>query len=335
MEDTSVAPHQSAFLKKGLIIGLLALYAASLILGLVLLSRHRHDQSAVGASNSAPDFLSLSDKDFVGVISIHGPIYSSESNHPWDSQGLEQWEERLQKMSKMKGIKAIVLDINSPGGSVGSVQELYSRILRVRHDQHIPVVAFFGDVAASGGYYIATACDKIVAHPGTLTGSIGVIFDATDLHGLFHKIGVKMSPIKSGKYKDIGSPARAMTAAEKKLLQNIIDDTYEQFLSAVSLGRHIPISELRPIADGRIFSGDQAYKNHLVDQLGDSEDAIELAARLGGIKGKPKVRRGAGNLGQIMEMLESRFMGGGISSGSLLGRLSLPHAGLEYLWTGY
>ena len=116
------------------------------------------------------------------------------------------------KLSKRRDVKAILLDINSPGGSVGAVQELYSEILRIRKTKHIPFVASFGDVAASGGYYIASACDKIVAHPGTLTGSIGVIFDATDLQGLFRKIGVKMSPIKSGKFKDIGSPARGISS---------------------------------------------------------------------------------------------------------------------------
>jgi protease-4 len=330
--NKSVTP---SLLKKRLIVGLLAMYAASLILGVVLFAQNHRSHEEARVPGSAADFLKLSGQDSVGIISIHGPIYSSDNSRPWDNQGLEQWERRLQKMSETRGIKAIILDINSPGGSVGAVQELYSQILRVRKEKHIPVIAFFGDIAASGGYYIASACDKIVAHPGTLTGSIGVIFDAVDAHGLLRKIGVKMSPIKSGKFKDIGSPARAMTAKERKLLQSIIDNTYEQFLAAVSSGRHISIAELRPLADGRIFSGEQAYKKHLVDQLGDSVDAIDLAAKLGGIKGKPRVRRGTGNLGQILEILESRFMGGGISASALFGSLSLPHAGLEYLWTGY
>lgn len=321
----------SSGLRKKLIVSLLILYALSLLLGVFILVR-RHGSSA--RSSQVPGFLKLSSRDSVAVIAIHGPIYDSDSARPWDDQGVGKWERRLLKMSKTRGVKAIVLDINSPGGSVGAVQELYSQILRVRHDRHIPIVASFGDVAASGGYYIASACDRIVAHPGTLTGSIGVIFDATDLEGLFHKLGVKMSPIKSGKFKDIGSPARAMTPAERALLQNIINDTYEQFLAAVSAGRNIPLAQLRPIADGRIFSGNQAYANHLVDQLGDSEDAIDLAAKLGGIKGKPRVRRGEGNIGEILQMMESRFMGGGISSESILGKLSWPREGLEYLWTG-
>ena len=321
--------------KKKLVKTLILVYSLTILLGLFLALKNRPSSPSINLGNQAASFLKFSKKGTVGVVKIHGPIYFSDSNQPWEDAGAESWEREIIKLSKRRNIKAIVLDINSPGGSVGAVQELYSEILRIRKTKHIPFVASFGDVAASGGYYIASACDKIVAHPGTLTGSIGVIFDATDLQGLFRKIGVKMSPIKSGKFKDIGSPARAMTPAEKNLLQKIIDDTYEQFLSAVSLGRNIPLKKLRPIADGRIFSGNQALKDHLVDELGDFHDAIILAARLGGISGKPRVIRGGGNFDQILELLNSRFLGNPVSAASLIGKLEMPRAGLEYLWTGY
>ncbi len=322
-------------LKKKLIKSLIMVYALTILLGLVFLLKKRPSNPDFNIGKQAESFLALSKEDKIGVVAIHGPISLSDDGRPWDNSGAEGWEKRIIKLANTRGVKAIILDINSPGGSVGAVQELYSEILRIRRTKHIPFVASFGDVAASGGYYIASACDKIVAHPGTLTGSIGVIFDATDLQGLFHKIGVKMSPIKSGKFKDIGSPARAMTPEEKRLLQRIIDDTYEQFLSAVSLGRDIPKEKLRPIADGRIFSGNQALKDHLVDQLGDFHDAVALAAKLGGISGKPKIIRGHGNLDELLNMLNSKFLGGPLSSASLIGQISMPRAGLEYLWTGY
>ncbi len=328
-------PPTNQPVKKRLVKSLIAVYALTVLLGMVLVSKNRPLSSNSGIENLSENFLALSKGDKIGVVSIHGPIGFSDDGRPWSSSGAEGWEKRIIKLADTRGVKAIILDINSPGGSVGAVQELYSEILRIRKTRHIPFVASFGDVAASGGYYIASACDKIVAHPGTLTGSIGVIFDATDLQGLFQKIGVKMSPIKSGKFKDIGSPARAMTPAEKRLLQRIIDDTYEQFLSAVSLGRNIPTEKLRPIADGRIFSGNQALKLHLVDQLGDFHDAVALAAKLGGVSGKPRVIRGHGNLDQILSLINSKFMGGPLSSASLIGKISMPRAGLEYLWTGY
>jgi protease-4 len=236
-------------------------------------------------------------------------------------------------------VKAIVLDINSPGGSVGAVQEIYSRILRVKKTKHIPFVALFGDVAASGGYYIASACDKIVAHPGTLTGSIGVIFEVQNMEGLFSKIGFKMDPIKSGAHKDIGSPARPMTPEERKILQDLIDDAYGQFVQAVADGRKMKVEEVKPLADGRIYSGTQALSNHLVDQLGDSHDALMLAAQLGGIKDEePKIRRDAEGLNNLMELIESRAR---ISLGLGPIEVPLPEAmsprahGMLYLWSGW
>jgi len=270
----------------------------------------------------------------VGWVSIHGPIYSSESGRPWD-KGSENWARKIKAMAETKGVKAIVLDINSPGGSVGAVQELYSQIERVRKEKHIPIVALFGDVAASGGYYIASACDQIVAHPGTLTGSIGVIFETTNLTALFSKIGVKMDPIKSGAHKDIGSPARPMTPEERQIMQDLIMDAYGQFVQAVADGRHLPVETVKPLADGRIFSGTQALTNHLVDQLGDSTDAIELAAKLGHISGKPKVKREGDHFSDLLEMMDSKFSGvlSAQAPENVLNALK-PKAGLLYMWEG-
>ena len=230
-----------------------------------------------------------------------------------------------------------MLDINSPGGSVGAVQEMHSRILRVRKEKNIPFVALFGDVAASGGYYIASACDKIVAHPGTLTGSIGVIFSVSNMEGLFAKVGYKMEPIKSGKHKDIGSPARAMTAEERKILQDLIDDAYGQFVQAVADGRKLPVEVVKPLADGRIYSGSQALASKLVDQLGDSKDALMLAAKMGGIKDeKPRVRRDNEKFSDLFELLESRArLVLGVGPVSLPLPSALSAHGMMYLWSGW
>ncbi len=309
---------------------LAALYLLSLAAAALIVTRGSRGRKRAGRETLA----GFSSPDSVGWLEIHGAIYNSDDARPWSQDGVEQWTRQLEDLARTPGVRAIVLDINSPGGSVGAVQEFYAQIERVRREDHIPVVALFDDVAASGGYYIASACDRIVAHPGTLTGSIGVIFPVSNLEGLFKKIGFAMTPIKSGKFKDIGSPARAMTPAERLLLQNLVLDAYGQFLAAVSAGRHIPIAQLKPLADGRIFSGDQALAKHLVDQLGDSTDAVNLAAKLGGIRGKPHIERAGDHLGEFMKLLQSHFWGSSPLA-ALSSRLAPPQMGLEYLWPGW
>lgn len=261
---------------------------------------------------------------------------SSASGKPWE-HGAEQWARRIEQLAETKGVKAIVLDINSPGGSVGAVQEIYTRILRVKKEKKIPFVALFGDVSASGGYYLGAACDKIVAHPGTLTGSIGVIFSVSNMEGLFAKVGYKSDPIKSGKHKDIGSPARPMTLEERQILQTLIDDAYGQFVQAVADGRKMTVEQVKPLADGRIYSGNQALALGLVDQLGDSLDATKLAAEMGGIKDeKPRVRRDTEKLNDIFELLETRArltFGLGPAGVTLNAAPAIPR-GLLYAWSG-
>lgn len=322
-------------IKRRLIGALLVLHAAALLAATFLVVRSKSDGPR-GQSRGAKSLLNLKPKDTVGWVSIRGPIMSSESDKPWE-RGAEQWARRIEQLANTKGVKAIVLDINSPGGSVGAVQEIHARIQRVKKEKKIPFVALFRDVSASGGYYLGAACDKIVAQPGTITGSIGVIFSVSNLEGLFQKVGYKAEPIKSGKHKDIGSPARPMTPEERAILQSLIDDAYGQFVQAVADGRKMTVEEVRPLADGRIYSGSQALEVKLVDQLGDSVDATKLAAQLGGIKDeKPRVRRDTEKLNDIFELLESRARltfglgGGGVTVGA---SPSLPR-GLLYAWSG-
>lgn len=216
---------------------------------------------------------SVSFTDSVGVVEISGII-----TDPKDVLA------DLKDFSKDDSIKAIVLRIDSPGGAVGPSQEIYRQVRKIK--EHKPVIASLGAIAASGGYYIAAAADGIMANPGTLTGSIGVIMEYANMQRLFDKIGLSPVVIKSGKYKDIGSPLRKMTDAERALLQDFVDSIHDQFIDAVASGRHLKRKDVVKIADGRIFSGKQAKKLGLVDRLGNFEDAIEWAGRKGGIKGE-------------------------------------------------
>lgn len=327
-------------IKRRLVASLAALYAVSVIAATVLLWRSQAAKPADDGNGkgeglgAAKRFLaSVSQKDAVAVVEINGAIYRAEGGKLFE-KGAAQLARRIEKLAAKDEVKAIVLLINSPGGSVGAVQEIHSALGRVKAKHKKPIVAHLGDVAASGGYYLAAACDKIIAHPGTLVGSIGVIFSNSNVEALLDKIGVKIRVIKSGKMKDIGSMTRAMTEEERALLQALIDNAYGQFLKAVVDGRRLPVEKIRPLADGRIFSGEQGLENGLVDSLGDSQDAILLAAKLGGIKDeKPRVIRGdAGSLQDVLELLESRLS---LRSGELelLREVSrIGYTGLEYRW---
>ena len=224
-----------------------------------------------------PD-LDLSDEDRIALIRIEGVILDSKET-----------VRELKEFGESSTVKAIVLRIDSPGGGVVPSQEIHDAVKRVRNKNNKTVVASMGTVAASGGYYIASATDRIMANPGTLTGSIGVIMELTNLQGLFKKIGVENVVVKSGRYKDIGSPFRKMTPEDRRILQAVMDDVHGQFIEAVAEGRSLDISEVRPLADGRIFTGRQAKDVKLVDELGNLDDAIRLAADMVGIEGEPKV----------------------------------------------
>lgn len=320
--------------KRRLVLALMAMYGISVLAAVVLLMRAPDKNGGGKSVGGAAGLLSVAKKkDMVGLVSINGPIYRTNSRGMFEKD-IVYWTKRIRRLSRKKEVKAIVISINSPGGSVGAVQEMYSQILRVRKETKKPFVAQLGDVAASGGYYLAAGCDKVVAHPGTLLGSIGVIFHSSNIEGLFKKVGIRSRVIKSGKMKDIGSMTRPMTEEERKLLQDLIDNAYGQFLKAVVDGRKLPEEKVRPLADGRIFTGEQALKNGLVDQLGDSRDAIKLAARLGGIKdAKPKVYRDADSITSVLELLETRLKGDEPLSAALLGELrQRSYTGLEYRW---
>jgi protease-4 len=217
-------------------------------------------------------------KDRVAVIAVDGTIADSR-----------EVIEQLHRYRDHSAVRAVVLRVNSPGGAVAPSQEIYQEIQKFRQQTGKPVVASLGSVAASGGYYIAAACDRIVANPGSITGSIGVILQVPNVGGLLQKVGIKTTVIKAGENKDLGSITRDLTAAEIRILQEVMDDVHAQFIDAVASGRHLERGRVEPLADGRIFSGRQALALGLVDELGDLPDAIERAGAMVGIAGRPQV----------------------------------------------
>ncbi|HQY56229.1 MAG: signal peptide peptidase SppA [Nitrospira sp.] len=224
-----------------------------------------------------PD-LDFSNQDRVALIRIEGVILDAQATIS-----------ELKQYSENPLVKAIVLRIDSPGGGVVPSQEIHDAVKRVKNKSNKAVIASMGTVAASGGYYIAAATDRIIANPGTLTGSIGVIMEMANFEGLMKKVGVEGVVIKSGRFKDVGSPLRKMSDEERKLLQSVMDDVHHQFIQAVADGRSLEVSDVEPLADGRIYTGRQAKEVRLVDELGDLDDAIHIAADIAGMEGEPKV----------------------------------------------
>ncbi len=215
----------------------------------------------------------------VGVIELEGVIEDSR----WMVR-------RIEEFRKDDQVRAVVLRIDSPGGGVAPTQEIFEELLRLR-EQGKPVVVSMGSIAASGGYYLACAGDSVLANPGTLTGSIGVILEFADLQEVLRKVGVEFRVVKSGVYKDIGSPFREMTADERQLLQAMIEDVYQQFVEAVTDNRPLPRDSVLALADGRIFSGRQAAELGLVDRTGTYQEAIRVAGLMSGLGEEPRIVR--------------------------------------------
>ncbi|MDA8388611.1 MAG: signal peptide peptidase SppA [Nitrospiraceae bacterium] len=233
----------------------------------------------------------------IGLIRIQGAIT--------DSDGIIK---TLDGYVDDPSIKAIVLRINSPGGGVAPSQEIYEEVKKAATKKY--VVVSMGSLAASGAYYISAPATRIFADPGTITGSIGVIMEVPDVHGLLNKVGIKAEVIKSGKNKDIASPFRPISPEQRRILQTALDTVHDQFIDAVASGRKIPVERVRALADGRIFTGQQAKALHLVDALGDLPDAIAAAKTMAGIKGRPTImekKKGQGILSLIGSKINSNI----------------------------
>ncbi|MBI5656975.1 MAG: signal peptide peptidase SppA [Geobacter sp.] len=254
--------------------GFLFLFAASLMIASLLMG----------------DGSNLIKESGIGLVEVRGVILDSQET-----------VKQLHDFGKNDKIKAVVLRIDSPGGVVGPSQEISQEVKKLAARKK--VIVSMGSVAASGGYYIAAPATMIIANPGTITGSIGVLMKFSNIEGLLDKIGMKAFTLKTGKYKDAGSPLRPMSDEEKALLQGVIESTHGQFVKAVAEGRRLPVGQVQAIADGRIFSGEQAMALKLVDRLGSLQDAIEEAGRLAGISGEPTVVRPPKKKKMLLDML--------------------------------
>jgi len=236
---------------------------------------------------------------FIGSLSIVKALLGTEEGQFVEKQGIGLVEvkgmildsrdtvRQLRHFLKNDAVKAVVLRVDSPGGVVAPSQEIYEEVKRFAAKKKI--VVSMGSLAASGGYYISAPATLIYANPGTITASIGVIIRLSNIETLMDKIGIKATVVKTGKFKDSGSPVRELTAEDRAMFQAVIDSTHNQFVKAVASGRKLPEEEVRRIADGRVLSGEQALALKLVDRLGTLQDAIEEAGRLAGIKGEPEV----------------------------------------------
>ena len=224
----------------------------------------------------------------ISLIELEGTIAGS-SSLMGDGIISPQEVESLLNEAKKDSSSALIISINSPGGSVEPTQEIYNSIERFKEKSGKKVYVWMKEVAASGGYYLSCGADKIVAMPTTLTGSIGVIMNLVNSEELLKKIGVSLYTIKSGKYKDMGSISRPLTNEERAIFQNIIDESYNQFLKVVSEGRNIPLDQLKNLAQGQVFTGIKAKEVGLIDEIGDLEDTIALVKKDLNLKGEPKI----------------------------------------------
>ena len=292
--------------KKLVLYGLLCFCALATVLGLVQLFKSGGANPATGEKTSLE--IPKLGKNGIAVVYIYGDIYVERqtSVFPGFMAGADQIVDRLRKLGKNPNVKGVVLRINSPGGSTGASQEIYEEVKKLRQNGK-KIVVSMGDVGASGAYYISCPADKIIANPSTITGSIGVIFNFSNMEELFKKIGVKFEVVKSGKNKDIGAFWRAPREEERKLLQGLIDGTYEQFVKAVAEGRKLPVEKVRELADGSIYTGEQALKLGLIDQLGDFPDAIQEAGRLTGLGDDPYFIKDYSSVEKFWEMFGRKF----------------------------
>ncbi|MDI9611969.1 MAG: signal peptide peptidase SppA [Acidobacteriota bacterium] len=239
-----------------------------------------------------------------------------------------EFVEQLEDYGNRPGVRAVVVRIDSPGGGVAATQEIFEAIRKFRAESGKKVVVSMASVAASGGYYVACASDRIFANRGTITGSIGVIAQWYNYGDLLRWARMQDVVIKSGELKDAGSGSRPMTKEEKAYFQALIDDMYGQFVADVARGRNLPEEEIRRLADGRVFTGQEAHENHLIDEIGTYQDAVDAAAKLGGITGAPKLLKPPRKKFSVLDVV----LGDAKSALPLDANRSQSHIRFEYLW---
>jgi len=259
---------------------ILVLFFISVVMGLIIIFR-----SSMEKESSSQKYI----KDKIAVVELVGEIYFRDSTSSFIKKDVEYYVTKLTNLFKRKDVKGIVLKINSPGGSVAAVQRLYHQIIKLKSQYNKPVVCYVSELCASGGYYVASACDKIISCEGGVIGSVGVILQVGNISGLLKKIGVNIEVIKSSKYKDVGSMFREMSPEERQMFESLVNTAYEQFISAIIEGRKLSREEVMKFADGRVFIAPQAVELKMIDGIGDEEDAIEEVKKLAKIKGSVEI----------------------------------------------
>ena len=255
--------------------------------------------------------------DKIGIVDIEGLIVTPKNVVP-----------QLKQYADDDSIKAIILHINTPGGGVAASQEIYNEVKRIRDEKKKKIIASIETVGASGGYYIASACNKIFADEGSIVGSIGVIAEWVNYGDLMRWAKLKEQLLKAGEFKDTGNPTRDLTPAERVYMQGIVDDMHTQFIEAVAEGRHLKVEDVRSLADGKVWTGQQALPLKLVDQLGDFETAVKDTAKSVGIKGEPNLIKPEKEKKTLLDLLfgdVSEFVPD-------TARLLDQHIGFYYLW---
>ena len=265
--------------KKMVLVVFITLYTISIGAAVVILATGNKKQEST-KSNPMNSLTSLAginkSEDTIGIIKIDEPIaFTSQNQNVFSKQqrGASFWLEQMQYAATNENIKAVIIRVNSPGGTVGASQELHAAVQRIK-DAGKPVITSIADLSASGGYYATVGSDRMFANPGSLVGSIGVILGGVEFTDLLVKVGIKYQAITSGKNKDMLSPYTKMTSEQRIFLQTMVDNTYDQFLTAVATGRNKSKDIIRPLADGSVFTGEQAVKNGLIDELGDFHKVV-------------------------------------------------------------
>jgi protease-4 len=271
---------------------------------------------AVVFTDGAPSRFSLSSNQ-LAALELTGTISDST-----------EFVEQLKDYGNRPGVRAVVVRIDSPGGGVAATQEIYEAILKFREDSGKKVVVSMASVAASGGYYIACASDRIFANRGTITGSIGVIAQWYNYGELLRWARMQDIVIKSGSLKDAGSGSRPLTEEEEAYFQALIDNMYGQFVADVARGRSLPEEEVRALADGRVYTGQEARENRLIDEIGTYQDAIDAAARMAGISGSPKILKPVRKNFSVLDVV----LGDAKAALPLDVNRSQSHIRFEYLW---
>lgn len=228
-------------------------------------------------------------KDKIAIVELTGEIFFADTVRSAFRKDVEYYVNRLNSLFKRSDVKGIVLKINSPGGSVAAVQRLYNQIRKLKQQYKKPIVCYVPELCASGGYYVASACDKIICAEGSVVGSVGVVLQVGNISGLLKKIGVNVEVIKSSKYKDIGSPYREMLPEERKMLEDLVNSAYEQFITAIKTGRNIAKEEVLKFADGGIYISSKALELKMIDAIGDEDAAIEEVKTLAKLKGEVEI----------------------------------------------